>query len=111
MKRILIGIAALAVALSAPAGAVAGRGESVDPALMQPPLNPAFEPWECWRTGTGITCEAERTATAVGADTGLVCDGRPVYTNEVDVRTQRRYGDENGLALIRAEGSRREIDF
>ena len=99
MKRTLIGLAVLALALSAPVGVAAGRGESVDPALMQPPLNPAFEPWECWRTGTGITCEAARTATAVGADTGLVCDGRPVYTNEVDVRTQRRYGDENGLAL------------
>ena len=63
MKRTLIGLAVLALALSAPVGVAAGRGESVDPALMQPPLNPAFEPWECWRTGTGITCEAARTAT------------------------------------------------
>jgi hypothetical protein len=37
--------------------------------------------------------------TAIGAETFLVCDGQPVYTNEVDVRTQRRYGDDSGLAL------------
>jgi hypothetical protein len=99
MKRTLIGMAVLALALGAPVGAVAGRGESVDPALMQPPLNPTFGPWECWRTGTGITCEGQRTLTAVGAESLFVCDGRPVYTNEVDTQTQRRYGDENGLAL------------
>jgi hypothetical protein len=99
MKRILIGMAVLAVALSAPLSAVAGRGESVDPALMQPPLNATFAPWECWRAGDGITCEGHRTLTAVGAETFFVCDGRPVYTNEVDTRTMRRYGDANGLAL------------
>ena len=99
MKRTLIGMAVLALALGAPVGVAAGRGESVDPALMQPPLNASFGPWECWRTGTGITCEGHRTLTAVGLETFFVCDGRPVYTNEVDTRTQRRYGDENGLAL------------
>ena len=99
MKRTLIGMAVLALALSAPAGVAAGRGESVDPALMQPPLNASFAPWDCWRTGSGITCEGHRTLTAVGVETGIVCDGRPVYTNEVDTRSQRRYGDENGLAL------------
>ena len=99
MKRTILGLAVLALAFSAPAGVAAGRGESVDPALMQPPLNATFEPWECWRTGTGITCEGHRTLTAVGAETFLVCDGQPVYTNEVDTRTLRRYGDENGLAL------------
>jgi hypothetical protein len=99
MKRTLIGMAVLGLALSAPVGAVAGRGESVDPALMQPPLNATFGPWECWRTGAGITCEGHRTLTAVGAETPFMCDGRPVYTNEVDTRTQRRYGTETGLAL------------
>lgn len=99
MKRMLLGLAILAIALGAPAGAAAGRGESVDPALMQPPLNESFGPWECWRTGTGITCESERTLSAEGVAIGLVCDGRMVYTNEVDVRTQRRYGDAEGRAL------------
>jgi hypothetical protein len=66
---------------------------------MQPPLNASFAPWDCWRTGSGITCEGHRTLTAVGAEAEFVCDGRQVYTNEVDVRTQRRYGDANGLAL------------
>ena len=99
MKRSMLAVAVLAIALVAPSGAAAGRGESVDPALMQPPLNATFAPWECWRTGTGITCEGHRTITWVGAETGLICDGRMMYTNEVDVRTQRRYGDANGLAL------------
>ena len=99
MKRTFLAIAALAIALAAPSGVAAGRGESVDPALMQPPLNASFAPWECWRTGRGITCEGHRTIDRVGEETGLVCDGRIVYTNEVDVRTQRRYGDANGLAL------------
>jgi hypothetical protein len=99
MKRTLIGMAVLALALSAPLSVAAGRGESVDPLLMQPPLNATFGPWECWRAGDGITCEGQRTLTAVGAETDFMCDGRPVYTNEVDTRTQRRYGDANGLAL------------
>lgn len=71
MKRILIGMAFLVLALGAPVGVAAGRGESVDPALMQPPLDPTFGPWECWRTGTGITCEGHRTLTAVGLETFL----------------------------------------
>lgn len=99
MKRTLVGIAVLALALGAPLSVAAGRGESVDPGLMQPALNASFGPWECWRTGTGITCEGQRTLAAVGLETFFVCDGRPVYTNEVDTRTQRRYGDANGLAL------------
>lgn len=99
MKRTVLGLAVLVLAFAAPAGVAAGRGEGVDPLLMQPPLNASFAPWECWRTGIGITCEGHRTLTAVGAETGLVCDGRMMYTDEVDQRTQRRYGDENGLAL------------
>jgi len=94
----LIGMAVLALALSAPLTAAAGRGESVDPALMQPPLNASFAPWACWRTGTGITCEGHRTLTNFG-ETGLVCNGRMMWVDEVDERSQRRYGDENGLAL------------
>ena len=99
MKRSMVPLAILLLALTAPAGVTAGRPTSVDPALMQPPLNASFGPWECWRTGTGITCEGSRTLTAVGAEVGLVCDGRMVYTNEIDQRTQRRYGDSEGRAL------------
>jgi hypothetical protein len=98
MKRTLIWMAVFALALGAPVGVAAGRGESVDPDLMQPPLNASFGPWECWRTGTGITCEGHRTLHNVG-ETGLICDGRMVYVDEVDERSQRRYGDTNGLAL------------
>ena len=45
MKRTMLGLAVLALAFSAPVGVSAGRGESVDPALMQPPLNATFGPW------------------------------------------------------------------
>jgi hypothetical protein len=99
MKRTLLGLVVLVVSLGAPAGAAAGRGESVDPSLMQPPLNESFGPWECWQTGAGITCEGQRTLIVEGAETGLVCDGQMVYTDEINARWQRRYGDAQGRAL------------
>ena len=42
------------LALLMPTSASAGQPDSVDPAIMQPALNPSFAPWDCWRTGTGI---------------------------------------------------------
>jgi hypothetical protein len=87
------------MALMAPASVAAGQPDGVDPALMQPPLNATFGPWQCWQTGTGITCAGERSLAWQGVETGFVCDGRPVYTTGTDVRSQRRYGDAAGLAL------------
>lgn len=99
MKRVFLLLAVLVLSLSAPGAAMAGRTSSVDPALMQPPLNPGFAPWECWRTGDGIICEGARRLSWEAVETGLICDGRMVYTNETDNRWLRRYGDANGLAL------------
>jgi hypothetical protein len=92
---ILVGVLALLV----PASASAGQPDSVDPAIMQPALNPSFAPWDCWRTGTGIVCDGARTLAWEGAETIFVCEGRPVYSTGTDERTLRRYGDEAGLAL------------
>jgi hypothetical protein len=92
---ILVGTLALLV----PANASAGQPDSVDPAIMQPSLNASFGPWDCWRTGTGIVCDGARTLAWEGAETGFICEGRPVYSTGTDERTQRRFGDEAGLAL------------
>lgn len=91
-------LAAVVAGPGAPAVA-AGRGDSVDPAVMQPSLNPSFSPWECWQTGSGIVCDGARSLSWTGAETGLVCDGHVVYTTGTDERTQRRFGDETGRAL------------
>jgi hypothetical protein len=87
------------LALLVPTSASAGQADSVDPAIMRPALNASFGPWDCWRTGTGIVCDGARTLTWEGAETGLLCEGRPVYSTGMDARTQRRFGDEAGLAL------------
>jgi hypothetical protein len=87
------------LALLVPASASAGQPDGVDSAIMQPALNASFAPWECWRTGTGIVCDGVRMLAWEGAETFLACDGRPVYSTGTDERTQRRFGDEAGLAL------------
>ena len=77
------------------APARAGRtGDSVDPAIMQPGLNPAFAPWDCWRTGGGITCEGQLHGAWTNAEWGLACDGRPVYATGTEERARpaRRRG-------------------
>jgi hypothetical protein len=92
-------LALCAMSVGGAGTAAAGRGDTVDPALMQPALNPTFGPWECWRTGDGTVCDGARTLSWAGAETGLVCDGAMVYTTGTDDRTQRRFGDEFGRAL------------
>jgi hypothetical protein len=87
------------LALMMPATASAGQPDSVDPAIMQPALNATFGPFDCWRTGAGIVCDGARTLAWEGAETGFECAGRPVYSTGTDERTQRRFGDEAGLAL------------
>jgi hypothetical protein len=87
------------LALLLPASASAGQPDSVDPAIMQPALNPSFAPWDCWRTGNGIVCDGTRALSWEGAETGFVCEGRPVYSTGTDERTLRRFGDESGLGL------------
>jgi hypothetical protein len=99
MKRTILMTAAVAMTLIVPSAAAAGTPDTVDPALMQPALNVTFGPWSCWRTGTEIVCDGQRLLTWEAAPTDLVCDGRTVYSTGSDRRTQRRYGDADGLAL------------
>ena len=99
MKRTIAVALACAAMLLAPAATLAGRGDSVDPAIMQPGLNPAFAPWDCWRAGTGITCEGHLNDAWTNGEWGLVCDGRPVYSTGTEERVLVRHGDENGLGL------------
>ncbi len=99
MRRIIIVALGCAAALLAPASAIAGRGDSVDPTIMQPGLNPAFAPWDCWRSGPGTTCYGERHDAWTNAESFLVCDGRTVYSTGSDDRTLTRHGDSDGLAL------------
>lgn len=98
MKRALslLGIVAM---LIAPGAAVAGQSTSVDPLLMQPPLNATFD-WSCFRTGGGIICDGTRTITWENVEYGIECDGRPIWSTGYETRHQRRYGDSNGLALM-----------
>ena len=99
MKRTMIVALGCAAVLLTPASAIAGQNDSVDPAIMQPGLNPAFAPWDCWRTGTGITCEGHLNDAWTNAEWGLVCDGRPVYTTGTEDRVLVRHGDEDGIGL------------
>jgi hypothetical protein len=70
------------LALLMPTSASAGQPDSVDPAIMQPALNPSFAPWDCWRTGIGIVCDGARALAWEGAETGFVCDGGPSIRRE-----------------------------
>lgn len=99
MRRTIIVALGCAAVLLAPASALAGQGDKVDPASMQPGLNPAFAPWDCWRTGDGITCEGELSNAWTDSEWGLVCDGRPVFTTGTEERVLVRHGDADGLGL------------
>ena len=99
MKRMIVVALGCAAVLLAPGSALAGQPDTVDPALMQPTLNPAFAPWDCWRTGDGISCEGHFSDAWTNREFDLVCDGRKVYTTGTEERVLVRHGDENGIAL------------
>jgi hypothetical protein len=68
MKWIRIGIAVALWAVLLTPAAHGGRNDSFDPALVQPPLNPTFAPWGCWRAGNRTICEAVKIETYVAED-------------------------------------------
>jgi hypothetical protein len=96
---ILIGASLVALALIAPGTATAGERDKVDPAIMQPVLNPDYAPWDCWRNGAGITCQGQSVQSYSNIETPLVCDGKAMYVTGTDVRSLDRHGDADGLAL------------
>jgi hypothetical protein len=100
MKRTFIVALGCMAVLLVPTSALAGRNESVDPAIMQPGLNPDFAPWECWRAGDGITCYGEFEESWVNqAWADADCDGRAIYGTGGQHRTLTRHGDADGRAL------------
>ena len=99
MRRTIIAALGCLAVLLTPASTFAGLPEKVDPDLMQPGLNPAFAPWDCWRTGGGITCEGHLSVAWTDSEWGLVCDGRPVFSTGTEDRVLVRHGDENGVGL------------
>ena len=87
MRRTITVALGLLLVLLAPASVGAGQPDQVDPALMQPALNPDFAPWDCWRSGTGIVCDGQWSASWTNEVTFLECGGRPVFSTGTDVRT------------------------
>ncbi len=88
--------AAVLAALSTPA-AGAGSPHQVDPALMQPTLNPAFAPWACWRAGGGIICQGDMAQTW-SEPLGLSCGGVEVHTTGSGRERMTRWHTGDGLA-------------
>ena len=100
MKRLLVMVATCALALGAPITALAGQPNKVDPALMEPALNPAFAPWDCWRTANSIICEAAVSESYSGLEVDfLACDVGQIYSAGTFASTARRVGDAQGRAL------------
>jgi hypothetical protein len=67
---------------------------------MQPALNPAYAPWECWRNGTATTCHGAFEESWVNQPWEDVdCDGRPIYGTGGQERWLTRHGDAEGRAL------------
>lgn len=98
MKRALFMLLAAIAVLGAPDAAGASGRSPVDPAIMQPPLNPTFD-WSCWRTDSGTVCDGERHLSWAAADTEIPCGEGTIYSTGTDDRFLRRWGDEQGRAL------------
>ena len=99
MKLVPVLIAICVLGLGGPSVVVAGKTHALDPAGMQPALNPAFD-WDCWQTGGGIICEASRSESYEGLEVDfLACDGGPVFSGGTYSVSARRVGDVDGLAL------------
>ena len=91
---------------------LAGRTDSVDPALMQPPLNPSFAPWDCWRAAETIICEGSKSETYDGLEVDfLSCAAGPIYSEGIVTSTARRVGDAEGRALETSFRDRYEETF
>lgn len=84
------------VALTAPA-ALSDPPHQVDPAQLQPPLNPNFAPWSCFEAGTGITCKGGDDA-SYHEPFGLTCAGQEVWIFGTAKQRMTRWHTADGLA-------------
>jgi hypothetical protein len=89
-------MAVVGLALTAPVAA-AESPHLVDPAAMQPQLNPDLAPWTCFETGEGITCKGGYQTTYAGPF-GLQCDGKEVYVRGYGQEQATRWHTADGLA-------------
>ncbi len=85
-----------AVVVTAP-GAVSQSPHQVDPASLQPALNPGFAPWSCFEAGRGITCKGGYEA-AYNEPIGLECDGQEVWLAGRARERMTRWHTAGGLA-------------
>jgi hypothetical protein len=100
LQLALLGLMAIIGGLFGAPSVWAGQPDTVDPALMQPALNPSFGPWECWRADARIICEGSRTDTYAGLEVDfLSCAAGPIYSQGTITSTARRVGDADGRAL------------
>lgn len=77
--------------------AVAKSPHEVDPAQMQPALNPDFAPWSCFEAGSGITCQGSFEASYHGPS-GFFCDGQEVWVSGSARAFMTRWHTTEGLA-------------
>jgi hypothetical protein len=80
MRTLSIVAMSLLLAATLTSGVSATSPHQVDPGGLTPPLNPAFGPWICTRTGAGSVCRGAASDAWSVADTGLACGNRPVFT-------------------------------
>jgi hypothetical protein len=100
LRRALIGLPIVIAGLFSVPSVSAGQPDSVDPARMQPALNPAFAPWTCWRADDRIICEGSKTETYASLQVDfLSCAAGPIYSQGTFTSTARRVGDAEGRAL------------
>jgi hypothetical protein len=98
MRRPVLTLIATALALSPATTANAGAHGTVDPAIMQPPLNPTFT-WTCSRSGPGFICDGVRHDSWTAEPTDLPCSAGTIYSTATDDRRLRRWSDAQGRAL------------
>lgn len=77
--------------------AVSKSPHALDPALMQPALNPDFAPWSCFAAGSGVTCQGGYEA-SYHEPFGLFCDGQEVWITGTIREFMTRWHTADGLA-------------
>ena len=92
----MVGVLGLATVTVAAPSAQATSPRTVDPAPLQPALNPGFAPWSCWRAGAGITCQGGYEA-SYDEPFGS-CDGRELRITGTIKERMTRWHTADGLA-------------
>jgi hypothetical protein len=78
--------------------ASAANPHPVDPATVTPGLSPDFDPWYCFTSGQGITCQGSAEET-YDLDIELECDGAVVHVAGGERAGMTRWHDADGRAL------------